>query len=232
MSEAEGFFDAEAGDYKARFQQMSSVHQGSAAVIRERARGRVVSIGGMWPGATPHTAPPNLAVIDISRQMLDLWSDYDAELLQADARALPLTDGSVETIVYPMILHHICDGTARGARQGVRDAFAEAHRVLAPGGQLIIVDYAVPGVVYAIERTLAPVTRAALALKGIPLVVMHSVDFYADTLGALGFSGVERVETGDGRGPFEMIQPVISLPWLRIPRALYPVRSMMLVGRR
>src|SRR5207302_4567639 len=54
----------------------------------------------------------------------------DAELLQADACALPLADASVDVAVSANLLEHVPDD---------RRALAESFRILRPGGRAVIV---------------------------------------------------------------------------------------------
>lgn len=52
--------------------------------------------------------------------------------LTADATALPLPDGAVERAVASFVLHEVGN---------LGQAIAELHRVLAPGGKLLVVDW-------------------------------------------------------------------------------------------
>jgi ubiquinone/menaquinone biosynthesis C-methylase UbiE len=54
-----------------------------------------------------------------------------AELVAADAGALPLADGSFDIVLIRDLLHHLPDRPA---------ALAEAHRVLRPGGRLHLIE--------------------------------------------------------------------------------------------
>ncbi|HEX8256555.1 MAG TPA: methyltransferase domain-containing protein, partial [Allosphingosinicella sp.] len=56
-----------------------------------------------------------------------------AELRQGDMYALPLASGSADTIIIHQVLHYAQHPAA---------AVAEAARLLAPGGRLLIVDFA------------------------------------------------------------------------------------------
>ena len=56
-----------------------------------------------------------------------------AELRQGDMYALPLADGAADTVIIHQVLHYAQQPAA---------AIAEAARVLAPGGRLLIVDFA------------------------------------------------------------------------------------------
>ena len=76
--------------------------------------------------------------IDRSSEMLrlartKLAAVANAELRQADLYALPLEDGGADTAVLHHVLHFAQQPGA---------AIAEAARVLAPGGRLLIVDFA------------------------------------------------------------------------------------------
>ncbi len=56
-----------------------------------------------------------------------------AEVRHGDMYALPAMDGTVDTVVLHQVLHYAVDPAA---------ALAEAARVLAPGGRLLVVDFA------------------------------------------------------------------------------------------
>ena len=77
--------------------------------------------------------------IDRSSEMLRLArvklesAGISSSLRQGDMYALPLADGSADTIVIHQVLHYAHSPAA---------AIAEAGRVLAPGGTLLVVDFA------------------------------------------------------------------------------------------
>jgi ubiquinone/menaquinone biosynthesis C-methylase UbiE len=83
--------------------------------------------------------PPEVTLtgIDLSPAMLDLARkraaklDRKATLLEGDAYTLPLPDESFDTIVCTLGLCSIPDHRA---------AIIEMHRVLRPGGQLLLLD--------------------------------------------------------------------------------------------
>jgi ArsR family transcriptional regulator len=75
-------------------------------------------------------------MLRIARARLDAAGLGRFEVRHADMAALPLADASVDTVVIHQVLHFSDSGTA---------AIAEAARVLAPGGQLLVVDHAAHG---------------------------------------------------------------------------------------
>jgi ubiquinone/menaquinone biosynthesis C-methylase UbiE len=70
-------------------------------------------------------------MLRVARAKLD--GAAGVELRQGDINALPLSDGSADTLILHQVLHFIPAPEA---------ALAEAARLLAPGGQILIVDFA------------------------------------------------------------------------------------------
>ena len=234
MSEVGSFFDREASNYFAGNKEPNS-SVAIARAVEDRVRGDVLCIGGVWHAADldalARRSDLSLTVADLSEQMLERWRDVAKSTVVADARELPFDEGTFDFVVVPLVLHHITDDDADRARDNVARVTHEAKRVLRPGGTLVIIDFDLPGLVYEAQRWLAPVTRRLLALRDIPLVVMHTLEFYERTVRATGFEDVES-RTPGGDNPFELMQPIIGLPMLRIPRGLYPLRRFVLSARR
>jgi len=93
-------------------------------------------------------SPGMLAVAE--RRAVELG--LDASLRTADAQALPFGDGSFDTVVCTISLCNIPDDRA---------AIAQMHRVLRPGGRLILLDHVASDRwwVLAAQRLLEQVTR-------------------------------------------------------------------------
>ena len=145
IAAAEAYFDAHAADWDA----IRSLHVAEAEVEGAIAKllgsapvGRLVDIGTgtgrmielLGPGAESAVG------IDRSPEMLRLARVKiagagltRAELRQGDMYALPLGDGAADTIVLHQVLHYA---------QAPAVAIAEAARLLAPGGRLLVVDFA------------------------------------------------------------------------------------------
>ncbi|NHN48542.1 class I SAM-dependent methyltransferase [Halostella sp. JP-L12] len=75
---------------------------------------------------------------DLSRGLLETACEraskrgFDADLVQADASALPIRDGAVSVAVYVATIHHLPERDARVA------SLNELARVLAPGGRALV----------------------------------------------------------------------------------------------
>lgn len=143
---AQSYFDAHAVDWD----RLRSLHvaeaEVEAAIARAvtfdgRAVGRLTDIGtgtGRMIELFGQQASQALGV-DRSPEMLRLArvklaeAGLAAELRQGDMYALPLPSGSADTVILHQVLHYAQNPAA---------AVAEAGRLLAPGGRLLIADFA------------------------------------------------------------------------------------------
>ncbi len=143
---AQSYFDAHAVDWD----HLRSLHVAEAEVEAAIARalsngrgdvGRLVDIGTgtgrmieLFGGGAAHALG-----VDRSPEMLRLArvklaeAGLSAELRQGDMYALPMQSGSADTVILHQVLHYAQNPAA---------AVAEAGRLLAPGGRLLIADFA------------------------------------------------------------------------------------------
>jgi len=143
---AQTYFDAHARDWD----RLRSLHVAEAevesAIARALARderpvGRLVDIGtGTGRMIELFAGVATQAVgIDRSPEMLRLArvklseAGLSVELRQGDMYALPMPSGSADTVILHQVLHYAQNPAA---------AVAEAGRLLAPGGRLLIADFA------------------------------------------------------------------------------------------
>jgi len=119
----------------------SEVERAIDRALGTTALGRLVDIG-TGTGRMIELFGPRASQaigIDRSSEMLRLArvkleaAGIQSSLRQGDMYALPLTDGSADHVIIHQVLHYAHSPAA---------AIAEAARVLAPGGTLLIVDFA------------------------------------------------------------------------------------------
>lgn len=128
--------------------QIRSLHVAESAVERaigralpRRTLGRLVDIGTGTGRMIELFGPRSSHAIGIDRssEMLRLarvkleGAGIASSLRQGDMYALPLADGSADHVIIHQVLHYAHSPAA---------AVAEAARVLAPGGTLLVVDFA------------------------------------------------------------------------------------------
>jgi ubiquinone/menaquinone biosynthesis C-methylase UbiE len=119
----------------------SEVEEAIGRALSERPLGRLVDVGTGTGRMLELFGPvaDQATGIDRSSEMLRLArvkleaAGIAASLRQGDMYALPLEDGSADSIIIHQVLHYAHSPAA---------AISEAARVLAPGGQLLIVDFA------------------------------------------------------------------------------------------
>ncbi|GAA4668475.1 class I SAM-dependent methyltransferase [Nocardioides nanhaiensis] len=142
--------------------------------LAQRARGRVLEVAvGTGANLPLYPGDVQLVGVDLSPRMLGLARERAAELgrevelLEGDAAALPLPDASVDTAVCALGLCSIPDPAA---------ALAEMHRVLRPGGSLLLLDHVVStwppvrAVQWLVERVTVRVAGEWFTRRQLPLV--------------------------------------------------------------
>jgi ubiquinone/menaquinone biosynthesis C-methylase UbiE len=107
--------------------------------VCEQASGDVLEVAvGTGRNFAHYPADARLAGIDLSPAMLEIARTrardlgVEVELREGDAQALPFPDASFDTVVCTLGLCGVPDERA---------AIAEAHRVLRPGGKLLLLDH-------------------------------------------------------------------------------------------
>jgi SAM-dependent methyltransferase len=230
MGQVGKFFDSQADAYQSKTAGMVPFHVVTAARIEEGLSGKIAAIGGVWAQANKRACLDlDLTVVDVSPKMLEHWAAAGFRTIQGDARQTPFDDESIDHVVFPLILHHVTEGSWSEARRQVARVLQEARRILKRGGRVWISDFSVGSIVYAAERLASALTKRVLELAGIPLVVMHPQRFYESQLLELGFFDVSTFRPKPpSTSSLDMVTPVIGLDWLKVPRGIYPVKPVLI----
>ncbi len=170
------YWDKNSGTYDRQMHLMDRVLFGdSRAWACTQATGEVLEVA-IGTGLNLPFYPKDVALtgIDLSEQMLAIAhtrAETTVTLVQGDAHALPFEDATYDTVVCTFGL---C-------------AVAEMHRVLRPGGRLVLVDH--------VSGSAKPVRllQRLLETVSIPLGGEHFLRRPLDNVRAAGFQ-VERVQ--------------------------------------
>jgi len=95
---------------------------------------RVLDVGGGTGNyaAAMRDAGLDVTVLDFNAGMLERAAAKGLPTIQGDAAALPFADGSWDAVTLISMLHHVPDWRA---------AIAEARRVVAPGGRVVLMGW-------------------------------------------------------------------------------------------
>ena len=180
---ARGYWNRRAEGYDAAMDRIEGVLFGDARRrLCERAHGRTLEVGiGTGRGLELYPEGTDLTGVDLSTGMLERARaraerlGVTADLREGDAQALPFPDASFDTVVCALSLCSV---------QDVERAVAEMHRVLRPGGRLLLLDHVRPtsrpllwlmtGVQYLMDR-FEP--DAGERMLGRPLPVVEEQGF-------------------------------------------------------
>jgi SAM-dependent methyltransferase len=75
-------------------------------------------------------------------------------LRRGDALALNEPDCSFDRVLEVSVFHHLIGADAASTLTNIERAVEEAHRVLEPGGRLVVMESCVPATAFAVERRL------------------------------------------------------------------------------
>jgi SAM-dependent methyltransferase len=146
-------------------------------------------------------------------------------LRHGDALALAEPDCAYDVVLVNSVLHHLIGTDVHSTLANIRRAIAEAHRVLEPGGRLVVLESCVSARAFSIERRLfRPLRYLALTpLMRHPATLQFPPETIAGAIGEL-FEDVT-------------VEPVPVGRWivqfnLRWPSALTPARTKLFTGRR
>ncbi|MFB6185042.1 MAG: class I SAM-dependent methyltransferase [Haloarculaceae archaeon] len=93
---------------------------------------RMLDLAGGSGRAARRVSVPDPVVVDAARGMVRRARGHGLAAVQGDACRLPIRDESVDAVVIVDALHHVVDAA---------DAFAQARRVLRPGGVLVVREF-------------------------------------------------------------------------------------------
>jgi ubiquinone/menaquinone biosynthesis C-methylase UbiE len=193
-------------------------HQRAAVAPLLRA-GSVVLDVGCGP-SLPYEKPADCFVIGLDASFHSIRANRVVDLrVYGTAAALPLPGRSVDTIVCFYSVHHMTGANVRENRATAARAFAEFARVLKPGGELLVFEVSPWRPVWQVEKRLWNPARRALGARLD--MFFYPAEVYR-ALGSTAFPGAAHERRVFASSMLSTFPPAFSLPWLRVPRFLYP----------
>ena len=195
------------------------------AVLEERmARGGTVLDVGCGP-ALPYEKSPGAFVIGLEYSLPSIAANRQVDLrVCASAAALPLADASVDTIVCLYSIHHMTGRRVADNEALVGQVLREFARVIKPGGEILIFEMAPVGAFGLGERLVWNLKKRLLGAR------LDMFFWPVEALRQLAATTAQhaRLEVRSfASSAWALFPPIFSLPRLRIPRFLYPLKPVL-----
>jgi hypothetical protein len=121
-----------------------------------------------------------------------------------------------------MHIHHLVGKDNESTLENIRTAIKEAHRVVRPGGKLIVMESCVAPWFYRIEKALFPLaTRLAHRLTGHPATLQYPALMLSEIVSQVFGNPVDKIEIKRGRWILQF--------GYKYPSALTPARPFRLI---
>lgn len=220
-------FFAGSDDYADQVAELDTYRYIRTAITREVAGTRRlldVGNGGVFEYDT--ALVDEIVAVDLFLESM-APSRFPANVTPRDGDALALSEPaeSFDAVLVAFLYHHLVGATPAGLIDNVRQSLAESHRVVRPGGTLIVGESCVPPWFYAVERVMfRPLTLATrIPRMNHPATLQLPYDLLESLV-------AERFEILRG-------YPIRTGRWLsqfgrRWPSALTPARPYLIVARK
>jgi SAM-dependent methyltransferase len=174
----------------------------------------------------PYRKPSGVRVIGLDPSLASMRANRECDLrIFGSAYEIPLASAAVDAIVCIYSVHHMVGPTLAATETNVRRAFREFGRVLKPGGSLLVFEMTPIGPFAWVQRAYWNPLRARAP---------HALDMRFFTAAEMARFGREELPPGSAlrdrsfaASPFTTFPPAFSLPWLRVPRFLYPLQPRL-----
>lgn len=187
--------------------------------------GQVILDVGCGP-SIPYSRPVGSRLVGLEPSFGSIRANDKVDLrVNGSATAIPMATASVDVIVCFYSIHHMVGRDINETRSYVAAAFKEFGRVLKPGGMLFVFEMT-PMLIFA--------GLQSLLWNGIRRLAPSMLDMYFWSAKSLIEMANEHLPQGTisekivfGIPAFRTIRPVFNLPWLNVPKLVYPLDARL-----
>lgn len=187
--------------------------------------GMVVLDVGCGP-VLPYRKPAGVRVVGLEPSFHSIRANPACDLrIFGSAFEIPLADCSVDAVVCIYSIHHMVGRTRAETHDRVARAFQEFGRVLKPGGTLFVFEMT-PLSIFAVFQELAWNTVRRMIPRKLDMY-FWTVDRIVNLAQAQLPAGSQVEKEFFTSSAFITFPPIFSLPWLRVPRLIYPLDAKL-----
>jgi len=169
----------------------------------------------------PYAKPADTFVIGLDASYESIVANDRVDMrIYGTAAELPFPDRSLDMVLAFYAVHHMTGRTMAENRQMVLRVFRELGRVIKPGGELLVFEVS-PWAPFAVAERL--VWNTARTVLGRKLdMYFYSARAYGE-LGRVALPGARFSMQSFPTSMLAFFPPAFSLPWLKVPRLMYPM---------
>ncbi len=185
---------------------------------------KVIVDVGCGPGIRYHRGTQCRVIgLEPSFHSIRVNNDVDVRLC-GSAKEMPFANHSVDAIICLYSIHHMVGWSRMETHDNVRKAFQEFARVLKPEGDLFVAEMNPTSLSWLAQRVFWNSARRILQGK------LDQLFWSGSELKLLAEQVLPKTNLTQivpEVSPWMMIPPIFSLPWLKVPRIFFPLRSSL-----
>jgi SAM-dependent methyltransferase len=219
-----------------KFETMREGHEGSGewqfcyeeqVALLESYLGKDKTILDIGCGpSVPYRVPEGGLVIGLEPSFESIRANPEVDVkIHGSAYEIPFPAASVDVVVCFYSLHHMVGETIDETKQNVVNALKEFERITKPGGYVFVFEMT-PVWAFSVAQEATWNFARKLLRDKLDMYFWPTGDI--ERVGETAFGRNGRLEKlFFGVSGFVMFPPMFSLPWIKIPRFLYPLDAKL-----